>query len=197
MAIPWLRLLNAVIGVTDFAMSRRVENRLDQQDDRRLAIGSRTLGTLETHLAGVVVAALKEAFDRDSRRLDFEREQVEADRQRAERALRLELVRQAGERELVRLRFVAAVAVISWLGTLFFFARFTTALPSVRIALAVGSVMLLGALAATLVGQSSIGQTISNTDLAGDSVRFSRAGALASWLIVIGLAVTGAAVFIG
>jgi hypothetical protein len=57
--------------------------------------------------------------------------------------------------------------------------------------------MLLGALAATLVGQSSIGQTISNTDLAGDAVRFSRAGALASWLIVIGLAVTGAAVFIG
>jgi hypothetical protein len=197
MAIPWLRLLNAVIGVTDFAMSRRVENRLDHEDDRRLAIGSRSLGTLETHLAGVVVAALKEAFERDSRRLDFERQQVEAERQRAERALRLELVRQAGERELVRLRFVAGVAVISWLGTLLFFARFTTALPSVRIALAVGSIMLLGALAATLVGQSSIGQTIGNTDLTGDAVRFSRAGALASWLIVIGLAVTGAAVFIG
>jgi hypothetical protein len=197
MAIPWLRVLSAVIGVTDFAISRRVENRLDQVDDRRLAIGSRTLGTLETHLAGVVVAALKEAFERDSRRLDFERQQVEAERQRAERALRLELVRQAGERELVRLRFVAGVAVISWLGTLVFFARFTTALPSVRIALAAGSVLLLGALAATLVGQSSIGQTISNTDLTGDAVRFSRAGALASWLIVIGLAVTGAAVFIG
>jgi hypothetical protein len=197
MAIPWLRLLNAVIGVTDFAMSRRVENRLDHENDRRLAIGSRSLGTLETHLAGVVVAALKEAFERDSRRLDFERQQVEAERQRAERALRLELVRQAGERELVRLRFVAGVAVISWLGTLLFFARFTTALPSVRIALAVGSIMLLGALAATLVGQSSIGQTIGNTDLTGDAVRFSRAGALASWLIVIGLAVTGAAVFIG
>jgi hypothetical protein len=197
MAIPWLRLLNAIIGVTDFAMSRRVENRLDQVDDRRLAIGSRALGTLETHLAGVVVAALKEAFERDSRRLDFERQQVEAERERAERAMRLELVRQAGERELVRLRFVAGVAVISWLGTLFFFARLTTALPGVRIALAVGSVMLLGALAATLVGQSSIGQTISNTDLTGDAVRFSRAGALASWLIVVGLAVTGAAVFIG
>jgi hypothetical protein len=140
---------------------------------------------------------LKEAFERDSRRLDFERQQVEAERERAERALRLELVRQAGERELVRLRFVAGVAVISWLGTLFFFARLTTALPGVRIALAVGSVMLLGALAATLVGQSSIGQTISNTDLTGDAVRFSRAGALASWLIVVGLAVTGAAVFIG
>jgi hypothetical protein len=189
--------LNAVIGVTDFAMSRRVETRLDQQDDRRLAIGSRALGTLETHLAGVVVAALKEAFERDSRRLDFERQEAEAERQRAERALRLELVRQSGERELVRLRFVAGIAVISWLGTLFFFARFATAVPSVRIALGVGSAMLLGALAASLVGQSSIGQTISNTDVAGETVRFSRAGALASWLIVIGLAVSGAAVFVG
>lgn len=197
MAVPWLRLLNAVIGVTDFAMSRRVETRLDQQDDRRLAIGSRALGTLETHLAGVVVAALKEAFERDSRRLDFERQEAEAERQRAERALRLELVRQSGERELVRLRFVAGIAVISWLGTLFFFARFATAVPSVRIAFGVGSAMLLGALAASLVGQSSIGQTISNTDVAGETVRFSRAGALASWLIVIGLAVSGAAVFVG
>ena len=197
MAIPWLRVLNAVIGVTDFAMSRRVESRLDQEDDRRLAIGSRTLGTLETHLAGVVVAALKEAFERDSRRLDFERQQIEAERQRVERALRLELVRQAGERELVRLRFVAGVAVISWLGTLFYFARFATAVPSVRIALGVGSVMLLCALAASLVGQSSIAQTISNSDVAGEPVRFSRAGAVASWLIVIGLAVSGSAVFIG
>ena len=74
------------------------------------------------------------------------------------------------------------------------FARFGE---PVRITLAVGSVMLLGALAATLVGQSSIGETISRTDLTSDAVRFSRAGALASWLIVIGLAVTGAAVFIG
>src|SRR5262245_48910999 len=178
-------------------MSRRVETRLDKEDEQRLTVGSRALGTLETHLAGVVVAALKEAFDRDSRRLDFERQQVEAERQRAERALRLELVSQAGERELVRLRFVAGVAVVSWLGTLLVFGRLATALPIARILLAVGSVVLLAALAATLAGQSSIGQTIANTDGATDAVHFSRAGAVASWLIVVGLAATGAAVFIG
>ena len=80
-------------------------------------------GGLEARLAGVVVAALKEAFDRDTRRLELEREQLEAERERAERALRLELQRQAGDREIGRLRLLAGVAVASWLGTLFFSAR--------------------------------------------------------------------------
>src|SRR3954469_3175913 len=62
------------------------------------------LGGLETRLAGVLVAALKEAFDRDSTRLELERSQIEAERQRAEEALRAELRRQAGERALGQLR---------------------------------------------------------------------------------------------
>ncbi|RPJ84398.1 MAG: hypothetical protein EHM13_04470, partial [Acidobacteria bacterium] len=33
------------------------------------------LGPIEARLAGIVVAALKEAFDRDSARLDLERDQ--------------------------------------------------------------------------------------------------------------------------
>ena len=36
-------------------------------------------------MAGVLVAALKEAFDRDSARLELERIQIEAERRRAER----------------------------------------------------------------------------------------------------------------
>ena len=40
-------------------------------------------GALEARLAGVVVAALKEAFDRDSRRLELERDQLAAERLRA------------------------------------------------------------------------------------------------------------------
>jgi len=69
------------------------------------------LAQIETRLAGVVVAALKEAFDRDARRLDLEREALEAERQRAERALKLELLRQAADRETSRLRLLAGVAV--------------------------------------------------------------------------------------
>ena len=48
----------------------------------------------------MLVAALKEAFDRDSTRIEMERSQIEAERQRAEEALRAELRRQAGERAL-------------------------------------------------------------------------------------------------
>ena len=78
----------------------------------------RAPGGLEARLAGVVVAALKEAFDRDTRRLELEREQLDAERERAERALRLELQRQAADREIGRLRLLAGVAVAGWLGTL-------------------------------------------------------------------------------
>ncbi len=65
---------------------------------------------LEARLAGVVVAALKEAFDRDKVRMDLERETIEAERARAERALQAELRRQAADRELVQLRMLAMFA---------------------------------------------------------------------------------------
>ena len=123
MGVPWLRIFDMLIGVTDVARSSRSRPAPEGAETQQLAPGSRALGHLETRLAGVVVAALKEAFDRDTRRLELEREQVEAERARAERALRLELLRQAGEREIGRLRLIAGVAVASWLGTLFFSTR--------------------------------------------------------------------------
>ena len=52
------------------------------------------LGHLEARLTGVMVSALKEAFDRDAARLDLERAALDDQRRRAEEALRLELVRQ-------------------------------------------------------------------------------------------------------
>src|SRR5437660_8101673 len=114
MPMPWLRILDVVIGVTDLARSRRIGRPAESADDQALAASAnnpRALGHLEARLAGVVVAALKEAFDRDNRRLDLEREQAEAERVRAARLLRLELVRQAVDREIGRLRLTAGVAV--------------------------------------------------------------------------------------
>src|SRR5213075_3493350 len=64
------------------------------------AAGAQGLGQIETRLTGVVVAALKEAFNRDHARLELERAQLEEQRRRAEEALRLELRRQAIDREL-------------------------------------------------------------------------------------------------
>src|SRR5262245_35080678 len=99
---PWLRMLDTVIGLADIA-SRKLHARTETNGGRRddaVATGSIGGGALEARLAGVVVAALKEAFDRDHQRLDLERERIDGERQRAERALRLELRRQAGEREI-------------------------------------------------------------------------------------------------
>jgi hypothetical protein len=82
-------------------------------------------GSLEHRLAGVVVAALKEAFDRDRARMDLERETLEAERSRAERALAAELRRQAADRALNQLKLIAVFAglvllvsaiLAAWLG---------------------------------------------------------------------------------
>jgi len=73
------------------------------------------LGRLETHLAGVVVAALKEAFDRDKARMTLERDMLESERARAERALAAELRRQAADRALSQLKLVAVFAGIALL----------------------------------------------------------------------------------
>src|SRR5262245_54297402 len=82
MAVPWLRLLDTALGLASLARNRR--DAAAGNPVQQIEAGSRALGGLETRLAGVVVAALKEAFDRDTRRLELEREQLEAERQRAE-----------------------------------------------------------------------------------------------------------------
>src|SRR5687768_7152438 len=71
---------------------------------------------LEAPLTNVVVAALKEAFNRDHARLELERAQLEEQRRRAEDAMRAELRRQAADREVGRLRLLAATALVGWLG---------------------------------------------------------------------------------
>src|ERR1051325_5884047 len=71
-------------------------------------------GQIETRLTNVVVAALKEAFERDHARLELERAQIDEQRRRAEEALRMEVRRQAIDRELARLRLLAGVALIRW-----------------------------------------------------------------------------------
>jgi len=208
MAVPWLRLLDAAVGVT--GLVRRVSRRASLsagQVDRLAAtgIGSR----IEARLAGLVMAALKEAFDRDQQRLDLEREQIEAERRRAERALRLELARQVGDREANRLRLLASVAAGSLLATLLFSADLVGRAPNARLALGIGWLMLLAALANAFVAQGRVGRALDRlaqaTTQAGgrnEAQRFFPAeeatdsilgssgvpGAAASWLIVAGLA---------
>jgi hypothetical protein len=196
MAVPWLRLLDVFIGVTDLARSKRMASRGAPSDLETVAPGSRALGHIETRLAGVVVAALKEAFDRDTHRLELEREQLNAERERAERALKLEVARQTGERELGRLRLLAGVAVASWLGTLFFSAHLIGGDIAPRIVLGAGWLFMLGAIAASFVGQSRVAESLKRlvaSSTLNEDIASGAAGSVAPWLIVVGLALVGLA----
>lgn len=194
MPLPWLRILDAVIGVTDLARSRKMGRMSQAADPQQQLEGGRALGGLETRLAGVVVAALKEAFDRDTRRLDLERAQLDAERERAERALRLELRRQAGDREIGRLRLLSGVAIASWIGTLFFSARLIGGSVGARVALGGGWLLLLVAFAAAFVGQSRVADALNRSD--SGSFDSGVEGVIAVWLIVAGLALIGLAVLV-
>jgi hypothetical protein len=154
------------------------------------------LGQLETRLAGVVVAALKEAFDRDRVRMDLERAQFEAERQRAEEALRAELRRQAADRALGAVRLIAIMAIGIWMLS----AALAVWMPGMRGGaarwlLGGGWLFVLAALGCAFAGWQRI-----STWSASDAVASGAAAAgpsfaerFAPWLLLGALALSGAA----
>jgi hypothetical protein len=196
MAVPWMRILDTVLGISDIARSRKPRSPAAVLDDpqQQLEAGTRALGGLEARLAGVVVAALKEAFDRDSHRLNLEREQLAAERERAERAMRLELRRQAADREIGRLRLLSGIAVASWIGTLFFSARLIGGPTGARVALGAGWLLLLLAFASAFTGQSRVAEAATRAE--DGPVDSGLGGALAVWMIVLGLGLIALAVLV-
>lgn len=142
-------------------------------------------GQIETRLASVVVAALKEAFDRDHARLELERAQMEEERRRAEEALRLELRRQAVDRELSRLRLLAGTALIGWIASVVVLGIHAGAASmAARVAIGTGWLLLLGALAAAFTAQGRVNVSVS------DKSQPIESGAVPLWLLIAGLAVT-------
>src|SRR5436190_17692736 len=195
MPVPWLSIVDTLIGITDIAVRRRAPA---PEPEHELRLDDRSggpLGGLEARLAGVVVAALKEAFDRDTRRLELERAELEAERERAERALRLELRRQAGDREIERLRLLAGIAVASWIGTLFFSARLLGTGAGSRVALGGAWLLILLAFAAACLGQSRVAQSLAQSD--NRDLGSGIMGTATVWLIVGGLGLVGVAVLMG
>jgi hypothetical protein len=142
----WLRVIETVSGLID--VGQRLKRAAptgggSQADPLSAPIGG--LGGLEARLAGVLVAALKEAFDRDRTRLELEQAQVDAERRRAEEAIRLELRRQEGERAVAHARLLIALAVGAWIAS----ALLLVFVPGVRVmpprgVLALGWTLLLG-----------------------------------------------------
>jgi len=142
-------------------------------------------GQLEAPLTNVVVAALKEAFNRDHARLELERAQLEEERRRAEQALRQELRRQAADRELGRLRLLAVVSLAGWIASIGVFAAgIAGASVFARVVLAIGWMLLLGALGMTFTAQGQVGSAPPD----GDRPVTTAAAQASLWLMIAGLA---------
>ena len=158
-------------------------------------VSSTLAGQLETRLTNVVVAALKEAFDRDHARLELERAQLEEQRRRAEEAMRLELRRQAADRELGRLRLLAAAALVGWLASVLVLGvRAGEASTIARVALAGGWLLLLGALGAAFSAQGRIGVFVPEQGSIPDA---GPGATVALWSLVAGLAMTALSLLLG
>jgi hypothetical protein len=182
MPLSWLSIVDGVLGATD--VIRWVRGRSSGEGD-----SPRGSTRLEARLASVVVSALKEAFDRDHQRVEFERQRLEEERERADRLLRLEWLRQAGEREIGRLRLLAGVSAATWLSTLLLTTRLTDGGTFGRVMLGLGWALLLTALAAAFSAQSHIARELGRMDDQSSVAELSSvAGAAVLWLIVAGLA---------
>ena len=143
-------------------------------------------GQIEARLTGVVVAALKEAFDRDRARLDLERAQLDEQRRRAEDALRAEIRRQAADREVARLRLVVGTALGGFIAAVAMMAvRLETASVVSRGISAIGWLLLLTAVAVAFMSQARVSASVSGVS---EPVEAGRAGTAALWLLLAGLA---------
>jgi hypothetical protein len=191
----WLRVLDAVGGLVELSSRFR---RPPPGDDMTAGAAGRPGGALETRLAGVLVAALKEAFDRDSARMELERSQVEAERRRAELALRAELHRQAAERALAHLRLIAVIAVAAFALS----AALAVWLPGMRdtaprALLGLGWAASFGALGCAFAGwRSVLSSSVTVATEPGGSttmeMREPMTAAAAPWLLITALALIAA-----
>jgi hypothetical protein len=181
----WMRVLETVNGLA------RMGGRIRSMTLDPGASATPGTGALETRLAGVVVAALKEAFDRDRARMDLEREQLDTERRRAEQALAAELRRQAAESTLGQLRLLAIMAIGTWMLS----AALAVLLPGMRAGiprglLGTGWAFAFVALGCTFAGSQRV--TDWTAASSGDAPAPSAAAAAAPWLLLLALASTGA-----
>lgn len=186
----WMRIFETVSGLVQ--MAGRSSGSAGAGEPETSG-GGGPLGQLEARLAGVAVAALKEAFDRDRARLDLERLGIEAERQRAEAALRAELRRQAAERALGQLRLIAVMAAAVWMLS----AALGVWQPNIRSPLPLalmgtGWALAIGALGCALLAWQQVAAWSADPEGVADG-RSHPVATAALWLLLASLALTGAA----
>ena len=134
--------------------------------------------------------------------MEFERERMEAERQRAERALKLDVIRQTGDREIGRLRLMAAVATVSLIGALVFFGQVVSTLFAAlrfgtRVTFVGGWIFLVAAVVLAYSGQARVAASLAHLDELEGRPRPTAglAGVLVPWFIAVGLALVGLGAF--
>ena len=186
---PWLRALNAVGTVAEATRLFRGSGRSYQSSDAPVALDA---SDLERGLANVVVAALREAFDRDRTRFELERDEREAVRARAERQLRVDRLRQVGVQALGQVRMLAAVSITVWVASAAA-AGFLAPVPPATIwCMAVSWVSLGGALGAAFLAQQQLTGWIASEPDPTSSLELPRTKAQSAlpWLVLGGFAMT-------
>ncbi|MBZ5555979.1 MAG: hypothetical protein LAO77_01760 [Acidobacteriia bacterium] len=188
MPIPWLRLLDIVLGVTNLAQGRVA--RADEEPEESGAQAHH-----DTGLAAVLAAGLREVFERDARRMQMLREKAEADRQRAERALRVELLTRAADREASRLRLLAGCALASWIGTVIAIVWLNSDSLATRLLFGSSMLLQLASFASALLVHTTLSDPLEVLAITDDLTRRKGITGLdvALWLLIAGLALAGIA----
>jgi hypothetical protein len=206
MATGWIRALEVVGGLIDMGQRLRrgpsagPQAGATRDTDALSGTATGPGGPLEARLAGVLVAALKEAFDRDRTRLELEQAQLESERRRAEDAMRLELRRQAGDRALAQARLLAVLAVAAWIASAVLFAFLPGAreMPA-RGVLAVAWTLLLGCVGTGFAFHTAVatwlGRLRPGAADPGD-VPSEAVGRTSGFLLIAGLAALAAALLL-
>jgi hypothetical protein len=190
MPIPWLRLLDIALGVTNLAQIRAA--RVDEQPEHA------GVSPQEPGLASVVAAALREVFERDARRMQLLHEKAEADRQRAERALRVELLSRAADREASRLRLLAGCALATWIAAVAAGIWLNSDSLAVRVLFGSGMLLQLASFASALLVHTTLSDPLEVLATTNDMTRRKGMSGLdvALWLLIVGLALVGIAVIL-
>lgn len=199
---PWLRALNAVGTVAQATRAFRSMRESAKTADTNVAADA---SDLERGLANVVVAALKEAFDRDRARFEVEREERDSVRAQAEQALRADRLRQAGAQTLIQIRLLAVLGVVVWVASLVGAGFSSPLAPGAKWLLGAGWLALSGAMASAFIAHQRFTSWLATDPTPPDpSVSSSPPGlpdipahTALPWLVLGGFVLTAASVLAG
>lgn len=197
MAVPWTKVFDTVGTLAQLSGTFRRPAAADPGAPPGSQPPGGPLAPLEARLAGVVVAALHEAFDRDRVRMDMERAQVEAEQLRAAEALAAELRRQAAERVLGQLRLLTVLSIGIWMIS----AILAAWLPGMRaglprLLLGAGWAMAFASLGCAFAGWQRMSDWTGSPGAAPANAPQGGPAAAAPWLLLTALALVAASLLV-